>query len=66
LDVAIEGIQLDLDYLMAHDCIQFNKDPSKMEIKLTDVVLRLSLDANEVLSRGAAAIVRGLEEVLQE
>jgi hypothetical protein len=66
LDVDIGGIRLDLDKLMASGCIQFSDDPSKVKVRLTDVTFWLLLDADEVLSRGAAAIVHGLEEVLQE
>ncbi len=65
LDAAIEGLQLDLDYLMENGYLTFSGDVSRVEIELVDVTLRLSLDADEVLSRGGTAMIRGLEKDLQ-
>jgi hypothetical protein len=64
LEVAIEGIHLDLDYLMENQLLQIQEsDPSKVVIELQNVTLKLAVDANEVLSRGAAAIVTGMESL---
>jgi len=63
LDVAIEDIRLDLDHLMDSGALRI-LDDDKVEVTLKNVTLRLSLDADEVLSRGGMAIVEGFEESL--
>lgn len=65
LDVAIEDMRLDLDYLMEDGALKMDAD-GRVEVKLTNVTLRLTLDADEVLSRGAVAIVQGAEEMISE
>ncbi len=61
LDVAIEDIRLDLDYLMENGMLKLDEDPNKVNIELRGVLMRLTIDADEVLSRGGAAIVAGIE-----
>lgn len=67
LDVQLGGIELDLDYLMQNDHLKFDAEkPGKVAIKLENVGMTLLLDADEILSRGAAAIVVGLEKEISE
>lgn len=65
LDVAIEDIRIDLEHLMERDQLRM-VSPGKVEVELRNVTLRLTLDADEVLSRGSAAIVEGFEESLDD
>lgn len=66
LDVTISGVELDLDELMREGHLVIDeRDPSKVLIDLpSSIPFRLALEADEVLSRGSEAIVRGLEESL--
>lgn len=62
MDVSITTM-LDLDALMAEGKLTMDPDdPSKVRISLEGVTLGFTLDAHEVLSRGANAIVEWAEE----
>lgn len=61
LDVSIPSLEIDLDHLMERGALTLRGD--KVDIQLTEVTLRLTLDADAVLSRGESAIVTGLEEM---
>lgn len=61
LEVDIQGLQLDLDYLMANDHLQ-HRDDGRVGITLEGVTLTLALDAEEIISRGFDSIMAGIEE----
>lgn len=65
LAVNIEGLDLDLDALMEQGMITLDADSSDMSVELQGVTLTFVLDADEILSRGSSAIVRGLEELVK-
>ena len=65
LEVKVGDMSLDLDYLMEKGLLRVRPD-GKAEIELSGLTFTLVIDSQEVLSRGSAAIVAGLEEKLRE
>ncbi len=64
LEVAIEDITLDLEELMADGLLKIDLGTDRAVLLLEGVTLTLSLDAEEVLSRGGVAIMDGIEQDL--
>lgn len=65
LEVDIGGLEVDLAHLMERGLLTMHdKDPSKVRIRLEGVTLTFVMGAEELLSRGGAAIVDELEELL--
>ncbi len=61
LDVQIPALEIDLDRLMEQKQLTLRGD--KVDIQLSEVTLKLTLDADAILSRAESAIVTGLEEM---
>ena len=62
LTVDIEDFVLDLDTLMQQGLLTMTPDrPDRVQVTLRGVEMTLTLDSRDVLSRGGAAIVAGLE-----
>lgn len=64
VNVMIPDMQLDLDFLMREGHLKL-RDDGKAEIALPALTFTLFIDADEILQKGADAIVVGLERELQ-
>ena len=61
LEVAIEDIRLHLPDMMESGMLKIDPVTDRAVLILEDVTLTLSLDAEEVLSRGGVGIMDGIE-----